>query len=316
MNQSLPRIIKEYAIYLKTIKGRSMNTIDGYIYDVLLFFKFLLQEEKKGTISTIKDEILSLYVTREKIETITLEDLYAFLYFCEEERKNSAVTRSRKISSLQSFFDYIVQKRKWAMVHPSKELEIPKKAKRQPIYLNMEETKEIIKVAGQYAHPYRNTAIITIMLHTGIRVSECAQLNIQSIQDNMVRIIGKGDKERTIYLNETCQKAFTDYIEKERKFIKNAKESDALFLSQFGKRIHVRTIQLMIKRIASTCSFYKKITPHKLRHTAATLLYQNGADIRGLQQLLGHESISTTQIYTHVEEEQIEKIVKNHPLNN
>ena len=156
--------------------------------------------------------------------------------------------------------------------------------------------------------------MVMLFLNLGLRVTELCSLNMDSIQDNVLHVTGKGDKDRTVFLNQACKEAIQAYIEKERKPGKG--EQEALFLSQKGTRLTRQAVARIIKKINEESGLGKqKITPHKLRHTSATLMYRSGADIRSLQHILGHTSVSTTQIYTHVENKEIQQVIDNNPFN-
>lgn len=315
LNQEIPKILQDFLIYMTTIRGKSKQTRREYQYDLCLFFQFLKAIRLGIDLSDIKNiSIQDIHI--EWIKEITLEDLYMFLEYCEVHRKNSPYSRARKVASIKSFFKYLKGKRRLIEYNPAEELESPKIGKRMPIYMNLEETKVFLSGIPRDKHYKRNYCILMFLLNLGLRVSELCGLNLNSIQDNSLKVIGKGNKERDVPLNRVCIEALKDYLENERRLIKEVKDKEALFLSQKGTRISKRTVQRLVKK-ANEYSGLKKdrLTPHKLRHTSATLLYRNGADIRSIQYLLGHESISTTQIYTHIDNNLLRKVVANNPLN-
>lgn len=316
MQHEIPKILKDFLVYLTTIKGKSLRTRKEYEYDISLFFRFLKAIEEDIPLEKM-DEISIKDITIDFIREISLEDMYLFLEYCETQRHNSAATRARKTATLRSFFKYLKGKKRLIEDNPADELETPKIGKKKPIYMNQEEAEMFIAGIKRSNHYYRNYSMIMFFLNLGVRVSEVCSLNINSIQDNMLRIVGKGDKERTVFLNNACTQSLHLYMEKERAFIQGASSNEALFLSQKGTRLTRQTVAKIVKQINKDSGLNKeKITPHKLRHTSATIMYKNGADIRSLQHILGHTSVSTTQIYTHVEDKEIQQVIENNPFNN
>ena len=315
MQKELPKIVKDFLVYLTTIKGKSIRTRKEYEYDITLFLRFLIAVEDDMDIAKI-DEISIKDVTIEFIKEISLEDMYLFLEYCEIKRNNSAASRARKAATLKSFFKYLKGKRRLLDENPADELETPKIGKKKPIYMDQKEAEVFIAGIRRSNHYYRNYSMIMFFLNLGLRVSELCSLNLSSMQDNVLHVIGKGDKERTVFLNKACTQSFHEYKEKERQYIQGASTNEALFLSQKGTRLTRQTVAKIIKQINRDSGLNKeKLTPHKLRHTSATIMYKSGADIRSLQHILGHTSVSTTQIYTHVEDKEIEQVIENNPFN-
>lgn len=246
---------------------------------------------------------------------VTLEDIYAFLEYCEVVRGNGAASRSRKVATLKSFFKYLKYKRGLILENPTEELESPKLSKKQPIYLNIDESLQFLDGLAFSRHYERDYCMMTLLLNLGIRVSELCELNVTSIHKDILTVRGKGDKERNLYLNEQCLTALEAYLNVRNQYIKS-EEQQALFISQQGTRLTRQSLSKLVRKINEKSGLNKnKLSPHKLRHTSATLLYKSGADIRSLQQILGHSNISTTQIYTHVENKEIERLMTEHPLN-
>lgn len=312
MNQQLPKLLKDFLIYISTIKGKSMRTRSEYQYDLVLLLTFLKATYESVAVENVTIEDIDIQFIRE----VSLEDFYAFMEYCKNERGNSAYARARKVAAIKAFFNYLQKKRRLIETNPVVELESPKIGTRQPIYLTVDEAKRFLSGIKKDRHYSRNKAMMTLLLNCGLRVSELCSINLSSIHNDMLTVIGKGDKERTIYLNQVSQTALKDYVDDHRSLIKNIKDDDALFLSQKGSRINKRTVQNLVKQINSGSGLQKaKLTPHKLRHTSATLLYQSGADIRSLQYILGHQNISTTQIYTHIDDHALREIIAKNPLN-
>lgn len=316
-SDDLPYALNEFLGYLSTIKGKSENTIEAYKIDLRLFLKYMYKKKNKLDIEIEKTPIDD--IDEEFIRSIRLGDIYSFMNYINTSRKNSSYARARKSSSIRVFFDYLERKTNILSENPAKDLETPKINKRHPVYLTLEESKDLLEsvfgtVIGR--NKERDFAILALFLNCGLRLSELVGINISKIKGDTLTVIGKGDKERTVYLPPICINSIENYL-KVRPTPK-PEYKDALFLSQCKKRINKRTVEKMVKNYVELSGLDKnKYTPHKLRHTAATLMYKHGeVDIRALQQILGHENISTTQIYTHVDDEQLRKAVKSNPLAN
>lgn len=309
-----PKYITDFLIYLTAIKGKSFRTRKEYEYDLMLFIRFNLTIKKRIECDDIEQLDASEFML-EDIKSITLEDIYQFLEYCETVRGNGAASRSRKVATLKSFFRYMKSKRQLIMDNPTEQLESPKISKKQPIYMNLEETKCFLGGILGSRHYERDYCMMTWFLNLGIRVSELCSLNLTSIHEQILTVKGKGDKERNLYLNAQCVETLYAYLavrDPQNKY----PQQNALFISQSGTRLTRQSISKLVRKINNDSGLEKeRLSPHKLRHTSATLLYNSGADIRSLQQILGHSNISTTQIYTHVENKEIKRIISDHPLN-
>ena len=325
-----PDFLNDFLDYSSTILNKSENTMKEYNYDINHFLKFIKYKFKMAEmddetgLSNIKINDLSLNT----ISKIQLQDIHAFLGYMKETFHSKPATLARKTASIRVFFHYLCNKTKRIPNNPAIDLESPKLGKRLPKYLSLEQSQALLKVAqtppdgthGNHDNSIRNFAIITLFLNCGMRLSELVGINIKDIDfsENKLNVIGKGNKERTIYLNKACIKAINEYLTvRPREGVKfNSK--DALFLSEQKKRISNRTVQYIVQQEMQLAGIDpNKYSVHKLRHTAATLMYKYGnVDIRALQELLGHESISTTEIYTHVDNEQIRNAVESNPLAN
>ncbi len=317
-SEYLPPIVVDFLNYLETIKGKSMNTIDAYKVDLTMFFRFLkLYRDEVTDTNTEFEDIVINNVDNNFIKKIKLSELYAFMSFLEKYRNNSTYARARKVATLKSFFKYLQNKAKIIDENPTLELESPKINKRHPIYLNLNESIQLLKSMDKNKkNYYRDYCIITLFLNCGMRLSELCNIRMDKISGDTLTIIGKGNKERTVYLNEACMKALSDYLSNRDDSKASVDNKKYLFLSNRGTPINKRTVEIMVKNYTK-CAGLKdeKYTPHKLRHTAATLMYKHGdVDIRSLQTILGHENISTTQIYTHVDDETLREAVKSNPL--
>lgn len=310
----LPKILKDFLIYLTTITGKSPRTRKEYEYDLVLFFRFLKSVEEDIPAAQIHTLDIS-DVKIDWIRALTLEDLYLFMEYCEVQRGNSAAARARKVATLKAFFKYLKAKRRLIEDNPADELETPKIGRRAPIYLNLEEATTFLQATDLQHYSARDRCMMVLFLNLGIRVTELCTLNLASIQGRNLTVIGKGDRERTVYLNDACIEAIAYYMKERKTYVGEGLEP--LFVSQKGTRFARQTIAKVVKKLNATSGLEKiKLTPHKLRHTSATMMYRSGADIRSLQHILGHTSVATTQIYTHIENEQIQEVLQNNPLGN
>jgi len=309
----IPIILEDFLNYLDTIKGKSQNTIKEYYYDLRTFLRFIKRRyklvDKDIPFNDIEIEDLGVDI----IKKINLQDLFAFLSFINKNRDNSTNTRARKVASIRSFFKYLHNIVELIDTNPTLNLETPKLTKRHPSYLTLNESLTLINsIQGEFK--VRDYAIIMIFLNCGLRLSELVSIDIDRIKDDTLTVIGKGDKERTIYLNESTLEAIKQYLK--IRPTKNTKDKKALFLSKRKNRLSVRAVQHLVKKHLNNAGLDPdKLSTHKLRHTAATLMYKHGnVDIRALQQILGHSSVSTTQIYTHLYDEKLRQAVKSNPL--
>ena len=313
----LPESLDDFLNYLNVIKAKSPNTINGYKTDLILFFRFMKKYRKLSSAKTEISDIEIRDIDSEFIKKITMMDLYAFLAFLENERSNSSYARARKVASLKSFFRFLHTKAKTIQDNPTADLESPKIVKRQPVYLTLDESKDLLNsVDSDNKHQKRDYCILTIFLNCGLRLSELCSINISSIKGDILTIIGKGNKERTVYLNKACIKAISEYMTERGNINVLPSHRDALFISERKCRINMRTVEKIVKKYIEDAGLdTDKYSPHKLRHTAATLMYKYGnVDIRSLQMILGHENINTTQIYTHVDDEKLRSAVSSNPL--
>lgn len=316
-----PEFLNSFLDYSITILNKSPNSIKEYNYDLANFLKFIkieykLTDEKDYSKIDIADLDIDI------IKKITLEDIHKYISYMATELRSKPATRARKVSTIRVFFKYLAVKANLIDVNPAQNLETPKLGKRIPKYLSLDESKKLLEVAGseENRNAERDYAIITLFLNCGMRLSELVNINIKDItfSESKLNVIGKGNKERTIYLNKACVSAINEYLLVRPKEGIKYDSKDALFLSERRERISNRTVQLIVKKELLKAGLdINKYSVHKLRHTAATLMYQYGnVDIRALQELLGHESISTTEIYTHVDNSQIRSAVENNPLAN
>ncbi len=320
-DDSLPKILKDYLNYLSSVRDVSSNTIMAYSYDLSIFFKFLKVYTKEVTLSqdlTFENIVIS-DISSIHFNDLQLVDFYAYLSYLENMRENGTYAKARKVASLKSFFHYLCSKAKIITIDPTLDLESPKIGKRSPIYLTLDESRDLLAVANNRdKNSPRDLCIITLFLNCGMRLSELCSINMANIKGDTLTVIGKGNKERTIYLNKASIKSINKYLIVRNEIADkvHSEDKDALFISGKYGRINKRTVERIIKKyIGSAGLDTDKYTPHKLRHTSATLLHKyGGVDVKTLQEILGHENVSTTQIYVHVDDETLRDAVKKNPL--
>ena len=290
--------IKDYKSYLKIERGLSLNSIVSYENDTL----------------SLKNYILDNKIKESPIEC-TPDTVNSFIY--NSSKKNSPRSQARKISGLKSFFKFLVFEG-YLKSSPMSNIESPKLGRKLPDILNVEEISQMISSINiKEKFGQRNKTIIEILYGTGIRVSELIELNISNIffKENLIRVLGKGDKERFVPIGLKAKKSIIDYINNDRKYQKIEESSnDILILSRYGKKITRHMIFTLIKNISKKSGITKKISPHTFRHSFASHLLKNGADLRTIQLILGHENITTTEIYTHLDSKHLLNVMKKyHP---
>lgn len=320
--KTFPLILREYAEYTVVIKGNSEKTVCEYLLDLRTFFRFMITKWDDLDLSTDEFEKLSIKrINENDIKRITQKNIIEYLMFAGYKRENSTTTRMRKLSALRSFFKYAHTKEHIIDVNPTADVDAPKKSATLPKYLTVEEAVRLIESVRNDKESktrVRDYAIIVLFLNTGMRLSELVGLNLENLDPEltMVKVLGKGSKERVIYLNKAAQAAMLEYLRLrlDPKHVRTS--SNAVFLSRRENRICNKTVQWMVQKYLKMAGLGAKgLSVHKLRHTAATLMYQSGkVDIRVLKDILGHEQLNTTQIYTHVVDKNLEAAVDNNPL--
>lgn len=316
-----PAYLKEFLFYMITIRGRSRRTVDAYYIDLRTFLRYLKCVKIESGDPIDMDYFNSRCISDISIETLaalSLGDVYAFLNYTAENRENTAKTRSRKVSAIRSFFQYLTKKAGYLKRNPVEDLEVPADRKSVPRYLTLEESLELLTHIDPAASSYaRDYCMVTLLLNCGMRLSELVGINLQDIrwEDKTLRLLGKGNKERIIYLNDACLKAIDAYMAIRRTPAKEAYKN-ALFLSSQGTRISPRRVEQIVGNCLQQAGLSGRgYSPHKLRHTAATLMYQHGGvDIRVLKEILGHANLGTTEIYTHLSSTQMENAANSSPL--
>ena len=310
----LPRSAKRFLSHMSNIEGKSDKTIHEYYYDLRMFFRFMKCVRGLADFDEF-DELDCSDLDDGFVKTISYDDIQEFLLYANRLRGNNANSRARKVSCLKSYFNYMASTRAGGIldVNVTNELKTPKLPGRQPIYLTLNESKRLLEaVDGEFK--VRDYCIILLFLNCGMRLSELVGINVNDIKDDRLTVIGKGDKQRTLYLNPSCIDAINEYLKVRP--TDNLKDRNALFLSKQRGRISNNMVYKMVqKNLLRAGLDPDKYSPHKLRHTAATLMFQHGnVDIRTLQEILGHEQLSTTQIYTNVASAQLQEAFERNPL--
>ncbi|MCL2227021.1 MAG: tyrosine recombinase XerC [Oscillospiraceae bacterium] len=320
-----PEIIREFLFYHETIKGHSKKTIDEYFLDLRTFFRFMKIHKRLVPQDTPFDEISILDIDRSFVGSVKITDVYEYLAFLSRDRprqQNSrnteyglnANSRARKTAVIRSYYKYLTLKSNNNRLNenPVADLDSPKLRKSLPRFLSLDESMRLLDgVDG--AHRERDFCILSIFLNCGLRISEIAGLDLTDLRQDHIRVLGKGDKERIVYINDACADAVNDYL-RARKGIATA-DKKALFLSNRRTRISTSTIHSLVKKHLLAAGLDStKYSSHKLRHTAATLMLKSGVDVRTLQELLGHEHLNTTQIYTHIENSSLRNAARLSPL--
>jgi site-specific recombinase XerD len=317
----LPEVIKEFSQYLLVVKGRLPRTVEQYEIDLMLFFKYV--KAKRGGLATAGEEFdnMTIYeLDHSFAESVTKTEVMEFLTFTAIGRENNARTRARKLSSLKSFYKYYCGTMLRFKNNPTANIDTPKIPKTLPKHLSAEESVELLRTVNsddESRFKERNFCIITLFLNCGMRLSELVGLNLSDLDRDLrsMRVMGKGAKERVIYLNDACRTAIENYI-KVREKNPAGGHRNALFLSARRTRISKQMVQTVVYKYLDAAGLDNRgLSVHKLRHTAATLMYQTGkVDIRVLKDILGHEQLNTTQIYTHVSNSEMERAMKENPL--
>lgn len=318
-----PQILADFLSYHETIKAHSQRTVDEYFLDLRNFFRYIIQLRDPSLRNIPFDKIDIMDVDLALIKTITLSDIYGYMTYlsrdrvqhhnCENSDKGlNASSRARKLSTIRSFFNYLCNKVHLLEENPCKDIDSPKQMKSLPRYLTLEDSLSLLD-AVDGKHKERDFCIITLFLNCGLRISELIGLDIGDIQEDTLRILGKGNKVRIVYLNNACKDALAQYLAVRHPI--SGRDRNALFLSEREQRISRATVHALVKKHLSMAGLDStRYSSHKLRHTAATLMLQNGVDVKAVQEVLGHEHLNTTEIYTHIDNEALRIAAKANPL--
>lgn len=320
--RAFPTVALDFANHKKSIEGRSEQTVCEYLVDLRIFFRYLRAVERDIPFSSPEfSEIEIMDITVADMEKVTAETIYRFLFYADQERKNAAAARSRKLCALRAFFKFLYTKKHWISHNPTADVEGPRHRAPLPKFLSLEESLHLLSVIENDKESKtreRDYAIVTLFLNCGMRLAELVGINRNDIDGEMqsLRVTGKGNKQRLVYLNDACRAALRAYYPIRFDDDPRKRRTDALFLSSRMQRISNKTVQWMVYRYLDMAGFSNRgLSVHKLRHTAATLMYRTGkVDIRVLKDVLGHEQLNTTQIYTHVADVGMQNAMNSNPL--
>ncbi len=313
-----PDILMEFLEYHSTVRGHSDQTIAAYYLDLKILFRFLKRRRRLVAPDVPFDEIDITNIDIDFIKSIRIEELYRYQSFSPEmmQKSNalSAASRCRRTSSVKSFYNYLTVKRHLLDYNVCQELDMPKRQSSLPKYLEESECEALLSVCdGPYG--LRDYCILMIFLCCGLRVSELVSLNLTDLYEDHLRVVGKGNKERVVFFAEGCREAIDDYLTARNPEKIVPEDRNALFISRDNRRISVRGVQKMLdKKLKLAGLDASRYSPHKLRHTAATLMLKNGVDTRALQEVLGHSNLNTTQIYTHLDNAALREAAKANPI--
>ena len=318
-----PQILRDFLIYHETIRGHSKATVDEYYLDLRNFLRYLKLSRGSVPRKTELEEISIQDIDIEFIRKVTLAEVYDYLSYLSRDRVRqpnssepafgiSQTSRARKIAAIRSFFKYLTVKAKLLDENPVQDLDSPKIPKSLPRYLTLDESRRLL-LAVDGKNKERDYCILCLFLNCGLRISELVGLNVSDYRGESLRVLGKGNKERTVYLNDACRDALDRYLEIRKDLVPS--RVAALFLSNRRSRMSVDAVQVMVKKNLTKAGLDASLySTHELRHTAATLMLQNGVDVRTLQEVLGHENLNTTQIYTHIDNAELRTAAAANPL--
>ena len=322
-NYDCPQILREFLTYHETIKGQSAKTIQEYFLDLRMFLRFMVLIKNEMPYNTDFETIPIKQVDLEFIKKITVSDIFDFLSYLANDRikfedSQSAesgignAARARKLSAIKSFYKYLTVRTKQLTENPVQDFEFPKIRKSLPKYLTLEESRKLLE-AVQGPNAVRDFAILMIFLNCGIRRAELVGLNISDVYEDRIRVVGKGNKERIVYMGSACKKAIDSYMIQRNKIVLT--DNRALFGSRDKNRISISAVHRLVKKHLLAAGLdATQFSAHKLRHTAATLMLSNGVDVKTVQEVLGHENLNTTQIYTHIENTELKIASEANPI--
>ena len=318
-----PQILRDFLIYHETIKGQSPKTISEYYLDLRMFLRFVRLMRNDMPINTCLDDIPIKDIDIPFLRDIRTSDIFDFLSYLANDRAInpdspapdygiSPAARARKLSAIKSFYKYLTVRTKILQETPVADIEYPKLRKSLPKYLTMEQASALLQ-AVEGPNQVRDYAILMIFLNCGIRRSELVGLNLSDVYEDRLRVVGKGNKERFVYFGTPCRKAIDAYLAERKKRILT--DNRALFGSRNGNRISVTAVHRLVEKALKQAGLdATQFSAHKLRHTAATMMLSGGVDIKTVQEVLGHENLNTTQIYTHIESTELKIAAEANPL--
>ena len=318
-----PQVVRDFLVYHETIKAQSPKTINEYYLDLRMFLRFIKLMRSELPIQTRLDDIPIRDIDINFISNIKSSDIYDFLSYLAsdrvvnpdsafQERGISPTARARKLSAIKSFYKYLTIRTKQLTNNPVVDMEYPKLRKSLPKYLTMEQSAALLRAVSG-VNEKRDYAILMLFLNCGIRRSELVGLNLTDVYEDRIRVVGKGNKERFVYLGAACRKAIDEYLpERNKKFLS---DNRALFGSRDNNRISVTAVHRLVKKALLQAGLDPdQFSAHKLRHTAATMMLSGGVDVKTVQEVLGHENLNTTQIYTHIENTELKIAAEANPL--
>ena len=318
-----PQILRDFLTYHETIKGQSSLTISEYYLDLRMFLRFMKLMRSEMPIHTRLDDIDIRDVDLNFVREITTSDIFDFLSYLANDRTVNpdspspdygieSASRARKLSAVKSFYKYLTVRTKQLQENPVADLEYPKLRKSLPKYLTFEQSAALLKAVSG-ANEKRDYAILMLFLNCGIRRSELVGLNMTDVYEDRIRVVGKGNKERFVYFGSACRKAIDAYLPERQK--KVLTDNRALFGSRNGNRISTDAVHALVKKALLQAGLdATQFSAHKLRHTAATMMLSGGVDVKTVQEVLGHENLNTTQIYTHIENTELKIAADANPL--
>ena len=318
--QDCPQVLREFLSYHETIKGQSKKTVSEYYLDLRMFLRFVRLMREELPYNTPLEDIPIKDIDLEFVRSITSTEVFDFLSYLANDRETDAspehgigsAARARKLSAIKSFYQYLTSSTKQITENPVKDIEFPRIRKSLPKYLTLEESKALL-AAVKGPNQTRDFAILMIFLNCGIRRSELVGLNLTDVYEDRLRVVGKGNKERIVYMGTSCRKAIDRYLVERNKIVLS--DNRALFGSRDKNRISVTAVHRLVKKHLLEAGIDPtQFSAHKLRHTAATLMLSNGVDLKTLQEVLGHENLNTTQIYTHIESTELKIAAEANPL--
>ena len=316
-----PQVLRDFLSYHESIKGQSRRTVEEYHLDLRMFFRFLTLMRRELPYNTPLDSIDIKWIDTAVLNTVTSSEIFDFLSYLTNDRQNregpndagiAAASRARKLSAIKALYKYLTVSTKQISNNPVKDIEFPKIRRSLPKYLTLEESTALLK-AVDGPNKNRDFAILMLFLNCGIRRSELVGLNLTDVYEDRIRVVGKGNKERIVYMGSSCRRAIDCYLEERNNIVLT--DNKALFGSRDKNRISVSAVHRLVKKhLLESGLDASQFSAHKLRHTAATLMLQNGVDVKAVQEVLGHEHLNTTEIYTHIDNEALRVAAKANPL--